>query len=571
MDSNKQNVSPGQGQGDEDFPAIPSHELLRLIGRGSYGEVWLARNDLGAFRAVKIVFERTFRDKRPFERELAGVQKFEPVSRLHDGLVDILQVGHNQAGGYFYYVMELADDLQRGQAIVPGVYKPRTLARETSAAARLPMATCVELGLRLASALAFLHSKGLIHRDVKPSNVVFVNGVPKLADIGLVAEMSEARSYVGTEGFIPPEGPGSIQADIYSLGKVLYELSTGKDRHEYPELPTLLDETIHGKELVELNKVIVKACRTDPKDRYANAEQLVADLERLQRGERVKLRRSRRRHLVVSGQLAGVLLAALGILLLSGRIHPFGRATAAGHISPEQLLTPAAGLVSWWRADGNAADACGVNPGVLMGSTSFARGKSGQAFVLDGTNDYVQASDSPSLNPTEAITLTAWVAPTQMPFDAPFKDGGEIIGKDGTFSNRQYMISLDVRQVFSAHIGVWNKGLLQVYGGTRLVTNNWYHVVMTYDQKAIKLYVNGALDASRSWSGPIMTGPEPFRIGGGADDGAPPFHFGGLIDEVMLFNRALSEAEIQALYSFGENGQLPAAVRPPTATPEPRL
>ena len=58
---------------------------------------------------------------------------------------------------------------------------------------------------------------GLIHRDIKPSNIIFVNGIPKLADIGLVAEQSEAKSFVGTEGFIPPEGPGTPRADIYSL------------------------------------------------------------------------------------------------------------------------------------------------------------------------------------------------------------------------------------------------------------------------------------------------------------------------------------------------------------------
>src|SRR5262245_35163841 len=91
-------------------PLVPDHELLRMIGKGSYGEVWLARNTLGTFRAVKIVHAKTFEQKRPFDREFNGVQKFEPVSRLHDGLMDVLQVGRNDAAGYFYCVMELADD-----------------------------------------------------------------------------------------------------------------------------------------------------------------------------------------------------------------------------------------------------------------------------------------------------------------------------------------------------------------------------------------------------------------------------------------------------------------------------
>src|SRR6185436_790269 len=95
-------------------PLVPDHELIRLIGRGSYGEVWLARSAVGTCRAVKIVYEKTFRHIRPFEREFNGVQKFEPISRLHDGLMDILQIGRNDAGGYFYCVMELADDVVSG-------------------------------------------------------------------------------------------------------------------------------------------------------------------------------------------------------------------------------------------------------------------------------------------------------------------------------------------------------------------------------------------------------------------------------------------------------------------------
>src|SRR2546425_9641867 len=85
-------------------PQIPDHTLLRCIGRGSYGEVWLARNVMGTYRAVKIIDRRKFKDSRPFDREFHGIKKFEPISRSHDGLVDILQVGRNDAAEYFYYV-----------------------------------------------------------------------------------------------------------------------------------------------------------------------------------------------------------------------------------------------------------------------------------------------------------------------------------------------------------------------------------------------------------------------------------------------------------------------------------
>src|SRR5437667_1261903 len=68
-------------------PQIPDHQLLRCVGRGSYGEVWLARNVIGTYRAVKVVYRKSFDNERPYEREFDGIQKFEPISRSHEGLV----------------------------------------------------------------------------------------------------------------------------------------------------------------------------------------------------------------------------------------------------------------------------------------------------------------------------------------------------------------------------------------------------------------------------------------------------------------------------------------------------
>ena len=208
-------------------PVVAEHALIRPIGAGSGGNVWLAKNALGTCRAVKIVYRKSFSWAKAYDDELHGLLKYEPLSRQHDGLVDVLQVGGNAEAGYFYYVMELADDVQTGPNINPDQYEPRTLAHDLDGRRRLPIGECIRLGASIASALHFLHRQGLIHRDVKPANIVFVNGFPKLADAGLVTEMSDASLRVGTEGFIAPEGPGTARADIYSLGKVLYQISTG--------------------------------------------------------------------------------------------------------------------------------------------------------------------------------------------------------------------------------------------------------------------------------------------------------------------------------------------------------
>jgi hypothetical protein len=316
-------------------PRVPDHELLRLIGRGAYGEVWLARSIMGEYRAVKVVYRRSFEQDRPYEREFAGIQKFEPISRSHESQVDILHVGRNEAEGYFYYVMELADDAnaERGTRnaesssvqhpvsgiLNPSTYTPKTLKSELQQRGRLPAVECVKLGLALTTALDHLHKNGLVHRDVKPSNLIFVNRQPKLADIGLVTGLDATRSHVGTLGFAPHEGPGTVTADLYSLGKVLYEAVTGRDRQEFPELPTRLGGSPREEaELVELNQVILKACDNDPSHRCQSAEVMRADLAVLEGGESLVRKRGAKRRLallVKAGAVIVVLAAGVALLM----------------------------------------------------------------------------------------------------------------------------------------------------------------------------------------------------------------------------------------------------------------
>jgi hypothetical protein len=304
-----------QGSSPPPLP-LPDHELLRKIGEGSYGEVWLAKNMMGTYRAVKIVYRESFKDPRPFERELSGINKFEPISRSHEGFVDVLQAGINEPLGCFYYVMELGDDEASGQKIDPKNYSPKTLAKAIATRGKLSVRETLELGLALSLALGELHKNGLVHRDIKPSNIIFVNGVPKLADIGLVAELKEARSYVGTEGFIPPEGPGTPQADVYGLGKVLYEACTGKDRQDFPVLPTLVDEFSDQDLFLELNEVLIQACNTEVSRRYSSAWAMHADLLVLANGKSVKrLRLLERRW---AGVKRGTGILALILLVLTG-------------------------------------------------------------------------------------------------------------------------------------------------------------------------------------------------------------------------------------------------------------
>jgi len=295
-------------------PVIPDHEVLRKIGGGSYGEVWLARGVTGAMRAVKVVRREDFEDEPGFEREFEGILKYEPMSRGHAGLVNILHVGRSEKEGeFYYYVMELGDDIRTGSKINPVEYEPRNLRTDMKKAAGTPLDPdfVIEVGLCLADALAHLHEKGLAHRDIKPSNIIFVDGKAKLADIGLVAARGQ-RTFVGTEGFVPPEGPGSAQADVYGLGKVLYEMATGKDRLQFPELPDELPETANRKRWLNLNQIICDICEPRISKRtIRTAAGLAASLRRLQRGKRVKRR---------SSSLLLALVPLLACLLMVGWI-----------------------------------------------------------------------------------------------------------------------------------------------------------------------------------------------------------------------------------------------------------
>ena len=257
--------------------------MVREIGRGSYGEIWLARSLTGAWRAIKIVDRCRFDDTRAFDREFDGMAKFEPVSREHGGFVDILHVGRSDDDAFFYYVMELADDVVSRECFEPALYQPKTLKSELQRVARLPADEAINLGLSLTLALSALHRHGLVHRDIKPANIIFVGGHPKIADIGLVSPLGQA-SFVGTEGYVPPEGPGTPQADIFSLGKVLYELSMGKDRLEFPEVNTDIDVLPDREQLLRLNQVLWRACAHSTEDRYQNADQMHDDLARVRAG-----------------------------------------------------------------------------------------------------------------------------------------------------------------------------------------------------------------------------------------------------------------------------------------------
>ncbi|MEM7146026.1 MAG: bifunctional serine/threonine-protein kinase/formylglycine-generating enzyme family protein [Verrucomicrobiota bacterium] len=337
---------------DRSAPQIPDHEVIRCIGRGAYGEVWMARSVTDVLRAVKVVWREDYDSEAMFERELEGLTRFEPISRRHVGLVDILQVGVNEDAGFYYYIMELADDVESGRDIDPDDYVPHTLSAQMARRTEIDLEKCLEDGAVLADGLWHMHEHDLIHRDVKPSNVIYVDGEAKLADIGLVA-LTGQRSFVGTEGFVPPEGPGTPAADIYSLGMVLYEMGTGKDRLDFPDVPTTTTTNAKQVELWRrLNKVICRAGAVEATERFRSARDMSLALQ----GQAVAESRN-----YVPWVLGAAALVAAGVYVWAefGRGEVVESGAETGSPGTLMVMTDPEG-VEIWEVDGT--NPLGVTP-----------------------------------------------------------------------------------------------------------------------------------------------------------------------------------------------------------------
>jgi hypothetical protein len=230
---------------------------------------------------------------------------------------------------------------------------------------------------------------------------------------------------------------------------------------------------------------------------------------------------------VLITNIAGSLLSQPATLILGSPTNTVG------------CIPPPTNMVSWWTADGNAMDLHGTNHGTLINGATYAPGKVGQAFTLNGTTAYIQVPHSPSLNITGQISILTWVNPTSSNLTTRIVDKHSNGGSDGyhfgIVTNRLQM----------------KVGTTIINGKSNIPTNAFIFLAGTYDGTALKLYNNGVLDTNLATVVTIPTNALNLRMGVDLAGSSP---FKGLIDEVMLFNRALTAAEIQAIYATGPSG-----------------
>ncbi len=247
--------------------------LVREIGHGAYGTVYLAESGDGEHAAVKVCRRGDIGEER-YERELRGAKLYSDIPP-QEGLVRMRELAEEPWG--FYAVMDLADAEFGRWRIAADAYRPKTLARVLEGEKALPLGECVNLGITLAKGLAALQRHHLLHRDIKPANVLYVKGRAVLSDPGLVVEESEAASLVGTPGYVPPEKFTDAASDIYSLGLTLKVASFGRHVEDLDKGPAHEADT--GEKLFPAWwRILNKA--TDPTSfrRYQSAKALLKDL-----------------------------------------------------------------------------------------------------------------------------------------------------------------------------------------------------------------------------------------------------------------------------------------------------
>ena len=219
-------------------------------------------------------------------------------------------------------------------------------------------------------------------------------------------------------------------------------------------------------------------------------------------------------------------------------------------------IQPPTGMVSWWPGDGHALDIVGGNHGTLTGD--FAPGKVGQGFSLDGTGDFVLVPDNPNLNITGDVTVDLWAKRTvfgQSGFLVS-KGAGAIGGVDVPSAFPLSFSSGDQLRGFFERSDASNVFLF----GPAVTDSDFHHFAYLRVGQEHALFMDGVEVASAIFTGDAGdTSGLPAVIGAIRSDTGPSgflAHFGGIIDEVEIFNRALSDAEIRAIFEAGSAGKI---------------
>jgi serine/threonine-protein kinase len=287
----KQVTKESTKEGKDAAEQIPGYKILGKLGAGAMAIVYKGKQiSLDRIVAIKIL-PRRFSENPDYVKRF--YKEGKAAAKLnHNNIVGAYDVG--EAGGYHYFVMEYVE----GKTLYEDLSKGKIFSEQEALA----------ITMQVASALAHAHARGLIHRDVKPKNIMINSaGIVKLADLGLARDASdielaksEAGKAFGTPYYISPEQiRGEIdidgRCDVYSLGATFYHMVTGRVPFEattpsdvmrkHLKEPLIPPDHINTALSAGCSEVIEMMLAKNKNDRYASAEELLTDLEAVRRGE----------------------------------------------------------------------------------------------------------------------------------------------------------------------------------------------------------------------------------------------------------------------------------------------
>lgn len=257
------------------------YEIIEKIGEGGMATVYKAKcNILKRYVAVKVLRDEFTTDEEFIKRFNTEAQA--AASLTHPNIVSIYDVGHEE--NIYYIVMELVQG--------------KTLKEMINEDGALPWKWALNVSIQVASALEMAHKNNIVHRDIKPHNIIITeDGIAKVTDFGIAKAVSNSTitafgTTIGSVHYFSPEhargGYTDAKSDLYSLGVVMYEMLTGrvpfdadtpvsvalKHMQEKPVEPIKLNPTIP----YAVNKIIMKAMEKDPNERYQSATEMLKDL-----------------------------------------------------------------------------------------------------------------------------------------------------------------------------------------------------------------------------------------------------------------------------------------------------
>ena len=402
----------------------------RLLGKGGMGVVYLVRAPDGSNFAVKVMYSgRMTHDlRRRFAREAEFSMKIH-----HKNLISVYDVGEDPETGLCYIIMEY----------MPG----GTLSDRIRDLGKMPVGEAVKVIMQIASALDAAHRNGLVHRDVKPDNIMFAaDGTPKLADLGVAKIDDDHKTMVtmtgmiiGTPAYMSPEQlmdshKIDARADIYSLGVVLYEMLSGKRPHSGSTAVELLAKAIRGEPLPDIRQicpeisaaiayVLSRMCAPKPEDRPATSIAAAQLLQKAATGTLVIPKRppgfsfsitagrDAKRKRMIALALVGAGLATLlvtGLIGMTSAAHrhaaeepePSARQEMSDGAQPSTAV-PGESSLTGRRKDRNGAVERHVRSATVDGLTWFYTLKGGEAMIWRGHRAYSEGI-KPAFEPADA-------------------------------------------------------------------------------------------------------------------------------------------------------------------------